>query len=166
MNLAPLRSALLSAAQAEADSSALATATEAAAELSLAEAQVASVLAGARAEAEDAAGREARRIVGRARSDARRIALRARRDVYDELCVRVKAAALELRHDPTYDRLLERLQAIARAQLGEDATLDVDPPGVGGVRGVSGSRHIDLTLSALAERSLASLGPELELLWR
>jgi len=166
MNLGPLRSTILSAAETEADSAALAAAAEAATELSLAEAQVASVLAGARAEAEDDAGREALRVVGRARSDAGRVVLRARRDVYDELCARVPAAALELRHDPTYGRLLERLQAIARAQLGEDATLDVDPPGVGGVRGFSGSRHIDLTLPALAERSLVSLGPELELLWR
>lgn len=166
MNLAPLRSALLSAAEAEADSAALAAAAEAATELALAEAQVASVLAGARAEAADAAGREALRIVGRARSDAGRVVLRARRDVYDELCAQVHAAALELRHDPAYGSLLERLQAVVRAQLGEDATLDVDPPGLGGVRGFSGSRHVDLSLPALAARALASLGPELELLWR
>ncbi|MGZ8716957.1 MAG: hypothetical protein ACXWYO_07585 [Gaiellaceae bacterium] len=166
MNLGPLRSALLSAAEAEANSAALAAAAEGATELSLAEAQVASVLAGARAEAEDAAGREALRIVGRARGDARRVVLRARRDVYDQLCARVHAGALELRDDPTYGRLLERLQALATAQLGEDATLDVDPPGAGGVRSSSGSRHVDLSLPALAERALASLGPELELLWR
>ncbi len=166
MNHGPLRGALLSAAEAEADAAALTAATKATAEFSLAEAQVASVLAGARAEAADAANREAVRIVGRARSDARRVVLRARRDVYDELCARVKAAALELRHDPTYGRLLKRLQAVARAQLGEDATLDVDPPGVGGVRGFSGSRHVDLSLPTLAERCLVSLGPELESLWR
>jgi vacuolar-type H+-ATPase subunit E/Vma4 len=166
MNLGPLRSALLSAAEAEADSAALAAAAEAASELSLAESQAASVLAAARAEAEDAAGREALRIVGRARGDAGKIVLRARRDVYDQLCARVQAAALELRDDPLYSRLLERLQALAIAQLGEDATLDVDPPGVGGVRGVSGSRQVDLSLPALAQRSLGSRGPELEVLWQ
>lgn len=165
MNLGPLRSALLSAAEAEADSVALAAAAEGATELSRAEAQVARALADARAEAQDAAGREAVRIVGRARSDARSVILRARRDVYDELCARVQGAALELRDDPAYGRLQERLQALATAQLGEDVTLDVDPPGLGGVRGLSGSRHIDLSLPALAERCLDSLGPQLESLW-
>jgi vacuolar-type H+-ATPase subunit E/Vma4 len=166
MNLAPLRSALLSAAEAEADSAVLAAATEAKVELSVAEAQVAGLRARARAEAEGAAEKEALRVVGRAQSDGRRVVLRARRDVYDELCARVKAATPELRHEPTYGHLLERLQTIARTQLGDDATLDVDPPDVGGVRGFSGSRHIDLSLPALAERCLAARGPDLEAFWR
>jgi len=166
MNLAPLRSALLSAAEAEANAAAVAAAKEAAAELSLAEAQIAGLLDGARTEAESAVGRETSRILGRARSDAGRAVLGAQRDLYDELCARAKTAALELRHDPGYAGLLVRLQAIARARLGDDATLDVDPPDAGGVRGFSGSRHVDLSLPALAERALASLGPELERLWR
>lgn len=166
MNLGPLRRALLSAAEVEADSTARAAATEAAGELSLAEARVADVLARVRAEAADAAAREALRVVGRARSDAGGIVLRARRDAYDELCARVTEAALELRHDPGYGRLLETLQASARALLGEDAILEIDPPGVGGVRASSGSRYVDLSLPALAKRSLDSFGPELELAWQ
>ena len=166
MNLAPLRSALLSAAEDEAHSAVAAAGTEATAELSVADAQVTQLVARARAEAEEAGGREASRIVGRARSEAAGVVLRAQRDLYDELCARVQAAALELRQDPNYGRLLERLQAIARAQLGEEATLEVDPPGIGGVRGFSGSRYIDLSLPALAERCLVSCGPDLDALWR
>jgi vacuolar-type H+-ATPase subunit E/Vma4 len=166
MNLDPLRNTLLSAAAADADAITLAATTEAAEKLSIAEAQVANELARARAEADAAAAGEALRIAGRARSNARQAVLRAQRNVYDELRMRVVAAALELRHDPEYDELLERLQDRARELLGESATVEIDPPGVGGVRASSGSRHVDLSLPALAERSLASLGPDLELIWR
>jgi vacuolar-type H+-ATPase subunit E/Vma4 len=117
-----------------------------------------------------AEGVAAARIVGRqdqaaARRRARAIVLAAKRELYEELCRQAKAAAGSLRDDPGYPALLEQLVTTARAQLGEDAVLEVDPRGAGGVRGSSGTRHVDYTLDALAERCLERLGGGLERLW-
>jgi vacuolar-type H+-ATPase subunit E/Vma4 len=145
-------------------------------ELAEADRQVAAM----RAEAEErgrALVEEARRegiaaagIVGRqdraaARRRARAVVLTAKRELYEELCRQAKAAVRSLRDDPGYPALLERLAATVRAQLGEDAVVEVDPPGPGGVRGSSGGRHVDYTLDALAERCRERLGGGLERLW-
>jgi len=100
-----------------------------------------------------------------ARRQARAVVLAAKRELYEQLCRQARLAARSLRDDPGYPALLERLGAAARAQLGEKAVLEVDPPGAGGVRGSSGARHVDYTLDALAERCLERLGGRLERLW-
>jgi vacuolar-type H+-ATPase subunit E/Vma4 len=96
---------------------------------------------------------------------ARMEVLGARREAYDELRARARVAALALRDDPEYPQLLERLAAAARADLGADAELGVDPADAGGVRARQGSRRVDYTLAALAERCVAALGPEARRLW-
>ncbi|HEY7691271.1 MAG TPA: hypothetical protein VH816_02920 [Gaiellaceae bacterium] len=119
----------------------------------------------ARAEGAAAAALVDRQDRAAARRRARTTVLAAKRELYEELCRRAKAAARSLRDDPGYPALLEQLVATARAQLGEDAMLEIDPPGQGGVRGSSGTRHVDYTLDALAERCLERLGGGLERLW-
>jgi vacuolar-type H+-ATPase subunit E/Vma4 len=166
VNVAPLRTALLSDAEANAESVAMDAAARAAREVSDAQAEVSALVDHARAEAETAARREAMRVVGRARSEGRALRLTAQRDVYDELRERTFASVQELRSEPVYSRLLDRLDGIARAQLGPSAAVEVDPPVVGGIRASSGPRRIDLTLPTLAERCLARLGTDLERLWR
>jgi len=125
---------------------------------------------GALVEQARAEGIAAAEIVGRqdqaaARRRARAIVLAAKRELYEELCRQARAAARSLRDDPAYPALLEQLTATVRAQLGEDAVLEVDPPGAGGVRGSSGARHVDYTLDALTERCLGRIGGGLERLW-
>jgi vacuolar-type H+-ATPase subunit E/Vma4 len=100
-----------------------------------------------------------------ARRHARRLVLEARRTVYDEFRSRALDAVLELRQLDGYPALLERLAERARAQLGEDAILEIDPP-EGGVRAQAGTRRVDYSLPALAERCIAGLGEELAELWR
>jgi vacuolar-type H+-ATPase subunit E/Vma4 len=165
MNVAPLRATLLSLADDETEAALGAATARAAGMVSAAEADEARLVARARAEATAVADREALRTVGRARGEARAVVLGARRELYDEVRRRVSTEAPKLRDDPRYAALLERLQALASERLGGEATLEVDLP-EGGVRGVAGSRRVDLSLPRIAERCLAELGPELEVLWQ
>ena len=166
MNVDPLRSAVLSAAETEAESVLDDATSRAAREISDARADVAALVDRARAEGEAAARLEGMRLVGRARSEGRALVLAARRQAYDDLRGRTFAAVTELRAEPAYPHLLDRLQGVAQARLGHGVSLEVDPPSLGGVRASSGPRRIDLTLPALAERCLAGLGTDLERLWR
>jgi vacuolar-type H+-ATPase subunit E/Vma4 len=100
-----------------------------------------------------------------ARRRSRSLVLATKRELYDELRRRALSAAHALRQDPRYPALLERLSAAARAQLGEAATVEVDPAEQGGVRASDGARHIDYTLDTLVERCLQRLGSSLEELW-
>jgi len=70
-----------------------------------------------------------------------------------------------LRGEPDYARLLERLSAACRRELGDGVELDVDPDELGGVRGTAGTRAVDYTLVAIAERCVDGLGPRLAALW-
>ena len=100
-------------------------------------------------------------------------ARRGRRDPPAGAAAAGRRAALEgargvlgLRQADGYPALLERLARAARDQLGPDADVEVDPPGLGGVIGRAGRTSVDYTLPALVDRSIAALGDELERLWR
>jgi vacuolar-type H+-ATPase subunit E/Vma4 len=112
-----------------------------------------------RAEGRVAASREQ----SQTRMLARMEVLAARREAYDELGRRARTAASALRDDAGYPDLLERLTAAARADLG--AGTEVQPDPAGGVRGRAGSRRVDYTLPALADRCVAALGPKARRLW-
>lgn len=143
-------------AQAAADAQAvLARAREQAGEL------VARAREQGRTEGRIAAAREE----AQARMAARMQVLATRRDAYDQLRARARTAALALRDDPAYPELLERLGAAARADLGPDAELELDPQGAGGVRARAGSRGVDYTLATLADRCVQALGPAARRLW-
>ena len=165
MTLGSARDALVGDARAVADR-----------ERALAEADARERLAAARREAEalvararelgEADGREQGAVdEGVARTLAHLDVLAARREGYDELRRRAREAVLELRDAPDHGELLDRLAAAARRDLGEDAELELDPPGLGGVQASSGSRRVDYTLAALADRCLEDLGPALARLW-
>ena len=91
--------------------------------------------------------------------------LAAQRESYEELSRRARAAVLELRGDPGYPDLLERLAAAARRDLGDAAELEIDPPGAGGVRASAGSRRVDYTLVALSDAYIRELGTTVRTLW-
>jgi vacuolar-type H+-ATPase subunit E/Vma4 len=92
--------------------------------------------------------------------------LAAKSSVLDGLHARVRAAVLELRAAPDYPRLLDGLAARARAQLGGQAVVIVDPDELGGVIAELDSRRVDYTLPALAERAMTALGASVEELLR
>lgn len=165
MSLEPLRRAVLEQAHAEAEATRRDAAARAAAIAADAEREGAGLVERAKAEAKLAAGMRGARARADARRAARGLILEAKRDLHDELHIRAREAALELRADPGYAALLEALCAVARDQLGEDAVLEIDSPDAGGVRGVALRRSVDYTLPALAERCVARLGSRIDDLW-
>jgi vacuolar-type H+-ATPase subunit E/Vma4 len=152
-----------------------------------ADADAGRVLAAAREEAEAqvaAALHEARRMTGAARAEgdaeartaaaieqarvrrrAREAVLAARQAAVDRLRAAAREAAVRLRDDPRYPELLAGLERTARDQLGEGATVDVQPP-TGGLVAAAGSRSVDYRLDSLADRCVDALGEEIEALWR
>lgn len=161
----PLRGALLDQARAEAERALAHADEQAAAKLADADERGAALVRRARAEGAAAAAIAGAHDHALARRRSRALVLAVERDLYEELRRRARAAVRSLRHDPGYEALLERLSAVARAQLGEGAVLELDPPDAGGVQASSGARRVDYTLDALAERCLGQLGGRLEELW-
>jgi vacuolar-type H+-ATPase subunit E/Vma4 len=96
---------------------------------------------------------------------ARELLLAAQSGLLDDLRLRATEAALELRTDPRYEQLLERVSQLARSQLGADAEVEADEE-LGGVVGRAGSTSVDYRLPALVERAIAELDGQLETLWR
>ena len=130
-----------------------------------ANAQAAEVLARARAQGEAEGRAAAVRDVAQARVLARMRVQAARRESYEELRRRARARVLALRDEPGYPALLDRLAAAARVALGPGAQLETDPAGEGGVRAQAGTRRVDLTLPALADRCLNDHGAAAARLW-
>jgi vacuolar-type H+-ATPase subunit E/Vma4 len=165
VTLEAARDALLADARAAARRMLDEAETEAEARLESARREAEETIAHARAQgiAEgrvDAAHEEARE-----RTFARMDVLAAQRESYDELRRRAREAVLGLREEPGYAELLERLAAAARRELGADAELEIDPADGGGVRGRAGSRRVDYTLPALADRCVDDLGTAAQRLW-
>lgn len=165
MNLEPLRAALRAETDTEIQARLEAVDAECARTLADAEAQAQELARQGRREGEDAAAKEALRRRARATRRAREMRLQAQRRQVDELQRRSREAILGLRETDEYPALLERLTRAARGQLGPDAEVEVDPPGLGGVIGRAGRTSVDYTLPALVDRTIASLGDELESLW-
>lgn len=166
MNLGPLRAALLEQADADAERRRGEVEAECARRLEAARAEAGVLVEQGRLEGRRAARQEGARRRGAAHRRAREAELAARGALFEELRSRARAGAVELRSDPGYPALLDRLTGAARAQLGADAEIEVDRPGGGGVGARSGRRSVDYTLPALADRALADLGGEVEKLWR
>jgi vacuolar-type H+-ATPase subunit E/Vma4 len=166
VNLEPLRRALRAETEAAAERRRNEVAAECDRIVSDAEASARRLAHEAHLESERAAARENARRRANAGRRAREIRLAAQHDLVEELRRRSRQAVLELREHPGYPTLLERLSRVARAQLGEDAELVVDPPDRGGVIGRRGGASVDYTLPAMADRAIDDLGPELVRLWK
>jgi vacuolar-type H+-ATPase subunit E/Vma4 len=105
------------------------------------------------------------RVLARARNDARGDVLRKQEQLRCELADRARAAALGLREDSRYETLLDRLEAMARDQFDETVTIERDRHLDGGVIASTGSRRVDYTLRAIADRTLDALSDEAVQLW-
>ena len=166
MNLEPLQAALRAETEAEVQARMALVDAECARTLADAEAAAHELARQGRREGDDAAAKEAVRRRATATRRAREIRLQAQRRQIDELQRRARDAILGVREAEGYPALLERLAQAAREQLGPDAEVEVDPPGLGGVIGRAGRTSVDYTLPVLVDRTIASLGDELEGLWR
>ncbi|HSB37653.1 MAG TPA: hypothetical protein VLD13_01095 [Gaiellaceae bacterium] len=161
----PVRRSLLDSVRAETERL-LAEADARASELlEQADAQGERLVAQARIEGEAAAALEGAQEQAHARRSARSAVLTARRTLHEELRREARAAAQKLRSGPAYPALLDRMEATARDQLGEDAAVTRNAPPSGGVLASRGDRLVDYSLDALVERCLNGLGAEVERLW-
>jgi vacuolar-type H+-ATPase subunit E/Vma4 len=161
--LVPVREFLLAQARAEAERTRSEAAAEAAAVLARARDQAAAILAEARARGESDGAAVAAAELARARRQARGLPLAARRQAYEALRQRARAAVRKLHEDPGYPRLRRRLARLAREQAGPHAV--VSEPPEGGVVAEAPGRRVDCSLEELASRAVDALGAEVEGLW-
>jgi vacuolar-type H+-ATPase subunit E/Vma4 len=164
-SLRPVRDALLADASREADRLVVGARR-------LADQHIADVEEDIDAEVADVARRagmsataRADHAAARAHTQSHRSMLRSRTDTNRELAAAVGAAVRALRDDARYPELLRHFEAEAKDQLGSEAEVRVDPDPDGGVVATAGSRHVDYTLRALADRALSSLADEVAALW-
>ncbi len=161
--LEPVRRALLEDAQGGAEEI-----------LAAARAGAATVVARAQAESDEAVEHARERAAATARSrreqslsTARRAAhgsvLRAEAAVRRELAGQVHVAVEALPDDPRYPALLDRLEALAHAQLGHGAMITRDPRPGGGVIARAASRQVDYRLPALADLALDAIADDVAL---
>ena len=165
MSLESYRLARLDEARAAAERLAADARSAAAEEIAEASAAAAAVIAEARADGAGRADREMAVAGVRDRRRSRQIVLAARRRAYEVLREEALASASRLRLDPGYPALLDQLERLSRAQLGDGARIARDPADGGVVAEVDGCR-VDYSLPALAERCLRGLGAGVEDLWR
>lgn len=163
--LEPLRAALLAEAQRDAD----ATFAEARARVQAigveADAACGRILSRARAEGETAAARRTAHRLVEAKRAARGNVLKAQRAAYDALFDAVLAELRTVREREEYASLENRLANAAASALGEDAVVERDPGGRGGVSARLDDRYVDLTFPVLVRRYIATLGREVSRLW-
>ncbi|RLE20890.1 MAG: hypothetical protein DRJ50_10035 [Actinobacteria bacterium] len=103
--------------------------------------------------------------VARARDEAHSIVLHTQEILHQQLADAARAAVLNLRNDPRYPALLDHFADVARNQLGDAAIIERDPEPDGGIIAVAGTRRVDYTLPALADRALDALADETAALW-
>jgi len=166
LTLEPLRAALLAQARAEAKQARAAAATARHKRLADAREIARALIEQGALEGARRAEEEALRRRASARRGARELRLHAQRTLVEELGQEARREALALRTAPRYGELLERLSRLARAQLGAQAELTLDPPGRGGLLARAGSASVDYTLAALVDRVLDEIDGRVEELWR
>ncbi len=164
-DLEPVRLALLADATAEADRITAAARQEVAAIITGAEHERDAEIERVRQRSESSARTHARNTLARARNEARTVVLHQQEALRRHLIDLVRAEALELRNDPHYPEVLDRLESMARAQLGNDATIDRDPDPVGGIIADHGTRRVDYSLPAIADRAVTAIAEEAAQLW-
>ncbi|MFE6685870.1 hypothetical protein ACFVFQ_05260 [Streptomyces sp. NPDC057743] len=162
--LAPVRTALLRAAEAEAERLVAEARRDAATTLAAARSAAATTLREARHRGERDGARAASATLARARRTARAGLLEAQAAAYDELREEVLRRARQCWREASRAAVRERLTGLVRQALGPEATVTEHPRG--GVVGTADGRCVDLSLDAVAGRVLDQAGAEVERLWR
>lgn len=161
--LAPVRRSLLTAAHQEAADLRRDAAAKALAVLEAAQRDADRIRAAAAAEGAATARSQAALRSARVRRQAHETVLTRRNALRLDLQRQVRQAAVELRTDPRYPRLLALLTEQSQALLGAGATVTESPQG--GVVAQAGSRRLEMSLPVLAIRTLESMTQEVCELW-
>ncbi|QHC23031.1 hypothetical protein [Streptomyces sp. GS7] len=162
--LAPVRAALVRAADEEAERLVAAARRDAEATVAAARSRSAALLREARHRGQREGARAAAAAVAQAHRSARAGLLKARAEAYDELCRTVFAQVRRCRREAAYPTVRDRLAGQARRVLGPEATVTEHPHG--GVIGTADGRSADLSLDAVAGRVLERCGAGIETLWQ
>ncbi|MCK7622210.1 hypothetical protein MUU72_03555 [Streptomyces sp. RS10V-4] len=162
--LAPVRAALLRAAEEDAGRLVAAARHDAGATLAKARAAAAATLREARRHGAEDGARAAAAGVAEARRTARARLLEAQADAYQELRRQVLVRVRRYRREACAPEVRERLARQVYRALGPGAAVAAHP--AGGVTGTAPGRRVDLTPEALAARVLDRAGPGVEELWR
>jgi len=165
LDLEPVHRALLGDAQVEVDRIEQDAQRTADAVIEQAESDRDAEIERARRRGEASARSHAQDTLARARNDSRAIVLRRQEELRQQLVDLVRAEALQLRRDPRYADVLDRLESVARAQLGDGATIERDPEPGGGIIATQGTRRVDYSLPAIADRALDVIAEEAAKLW-
>jgi vacuolar-type H+-ATPase subunit E/Vma4 len=161
--LGPVRDALRAEAENEATAKLAAAEAAAAAAKDRATAQCERISREARIEGEADGQRVLAAERARFGREARATVLRAETTAYDALRAEIREAVTEMKNDPAYPVIVERLTATARELLGAEA--DVVECAEGGVVATSGGKRLALTLPVLADEAVSTMFPHLERLW-
>ena len=161
--LQPVRAQLIRRARADADATLAAAHADAAAQVAAARARAKAILDEARAQGEASAAAESAARHSSARRRARTSELDAERSVYEAVRDGVERGVLALHEAPDYAELHDGLERCAREPLGPDADVTRDPRG--GVIATAPGRLVDLSLAAIAARTVDALGEEVARLW-
>lgn len=166
MNVERLRTSFLAQAAEDAERTIAAAEKEGRARLAEGERRATEIVASAQAEGTVEARLETAATIAAARRRARSVTLAARLELYEELRRQALAAAAQLPTMPSYTEFLQRLERVARADLGADAVVELDAGEAGGVVARAASRIVDYSLPALVDRCISALGERVEELWR
>jgi vacuolar-type H+-ATPase subunit E/Vma4 len=161
--LAPVAERLRRDAEARADRIRAAARAEAAALLAQARREEAATIAAAHAAATARARPLTAATTRKAHDAARAAVLGAQREACDMFRARLRAAVAALPGQPGYDLLGQRIAHLAARAAGPDAQLSPQPGG--GFVARSPGVIVDCSLSRLADRAVAELGPAIRGLW-
>ena len=131
-----------------------------------ARAEAATILAGARADGAAAAQHATTATITAAKREGREAILGAQRRAYEALRQGVQAELARRIESPQGVALLVRLEALARARLGPNATVERLGDGRIGVRATDGSRSLDVPVDRFIEHEIAAFGDRIAALWR
>lgn len=165
MNLDAVRAALLADARADADAILALADRDVGERARLAQHDADTLLEVARAEGERTAAERLARQRGAAHREAREIVLRAQRRALDQLRERARGAVRELGRAEDSAALIDRLRALALAQLGPDAVIETGVDGEPGLVATDGRRRVDYRLATLADRAVDELGADVATAW-
>ena len=157
--LEPVRAAMLRRATAEAETIIATARRDAAALLAAARRDAEAALGQARADGIAQAAPLAAAERNRGRRVARETLLAAERGIRDDAERRIRAAVLELRGQPGYGELRDRLTGLCRAAAGAGAEVAEHP--AGGVVARAPGVLVDCSLPRLADLVIGQLGHQI-----
>jgi hypothetical protein len=164
--LAPTIDAVLRAAHADAATTVESSHADAGSQVARARSEAAAILDQARADGAAAAEHAATAAVIAAQREGREAILGAHRRAYDALWKAIREALASRIGSSEGVAMLLRLEALARARIGPNATVRHLDDGRIGVRATDGTRTLELPVDRFVENELAARGDGIAALWQ